>query len=601
MNSVHKKSIFFGVILGVVWLIYAGFFIRQGLDLTDEGLTCSVALRYSLGDLPFRDVYIFHLSDLFTALVLKIFPNCGLIGIRICWAIVLLISILTGFLIISRIFKPSLAFWSMLFSFSIFSCYGTNVPNYNNLPVMFAVVSIALWINALSGTSNWKRIIYSILSGIAAFAAAICKPTFVGMIGIVVISIFFALVIKNKGRQNIWRSAIIFSTTFLVGIGIFFLWLHRFGLVSDFYSCWTALRENLLFSSISRGLVNWGTGDILKASPLVLICLGLAIFVAFWTKGKLIFKICFQIGILLLFTKLLTHTTGIRNRLYFLFAYAYTLIIIGIIVSWPLSNYREEKKKESLVKGTLFLCAAFLQWLSSACSSNGVFGSYHGMILSLPLAVVISYDLLDSLKAKFNLKPAAIHHYQRIVVGFAIIIGIFGIHYKWWHPYRDVIPRSRLNASFQSSKLRGVLSTPEHVEQIDNLLSFISLKVEGGDYILAYQHLPMLYFLTETLPATKITWFMDGGTPPFLVEEALEEMKERGNFPKIVIRTKYYIPGPAPGDWPQKILMNYNTDESNIKGSRMYPINQFVNANYKLIKTVGIFEILAPKDLKKND
>lgn len=592
----HNKAVFFGLVgLAIAWVIYAGFFIRQGLDLTDEGLTCSVAWRYSLGDLPFRDVYIFHISDLFTALVLKIFPNCGLLCIRICWAGVLLISILTGFLIISRIFKPSLAFWSMLFSFSIFSCYGTNVPNYNNLPIMFATISIALWTIAISQTSNQKGTIYSILSGIAAFAAAICKPTFIGMIGIAFIPIFVVLLMKSKQKHYIWRSAIIFSTTFLIGIGIFFLWLYRFGMVDDFYRCWTALRENPLFSSISRGLINWGTGDILKKSPLVLICLCLAIFVAFWTKGKLFFKICFQIGILLLFTKLLTYTTESRNRLYFLFAYAYTLIIIGIIVFWPLSSCSEEKKKESLVKVTLFLCAAFLQWVSSACSSNGVFGSYNGMVLSLPLVVVISYDLLDSLKAKFNLKPIAIHYYQRMVIGFAIIIGIFGVHYKWWHPYRDCVPRKLLNTPFKSPKLKGILSTHEHVEQIDSLLLFVLPKIKKGDYILAYQHLPMLYFLTQARPATKITWFNEGGCPTSLVEESFNDMKRQGHMPKIVIRAKHSMRYP---DWPKKIMpMDYTTKEgSPAMGAFMYDVNCFVEENYRLIKTIGVFEILIPKN-----
>ena len=468
---------------------------------------------------------------------------------------------------------------------------------------MFATISIAFWMSALSVNSKRKGIIYSIFSGIIAFIAAFCKITFVGMIAIPFITILFALSRKNEERNYIWRLTVTFSAAFIIGIVSFFLWLHSFNLFSGFYKSWAIIREHPLYSSILQGLVGRDSYYILKASMPAFFCVILAMALAFWTQRKWsIFKICFQLVIFLLFTRLLLRFSS--RPLYFISAYIYILVIIGIIAVWTSTDWFGDRKKESFPIITLLLGSIFLQWLSSACSGNGVFSSTFGMVFSLPLAVAISYNLPNLLKNRFKPKSLSARPSQVVVIGLAIIIGAYGLHYKWWHPYRDSVPRFRLNTPFKSPKLRGIFSTPEHVEEIDKLVSSVSQFVKKGDYILVYQNLPMLYFLTGTRPTTKITWLSDPGSPPSLIKELVEDMK-REYKPKIVIRAKYFMSSP---NWPEKnMVMHYEIEElpsefklrlyePKILGSRLYHLNQFVEANYKFVKTVGSFEILLPKE-----
>jgi hypothetical protein len=100
--------------------------------------------------------------------------------------------------------------------------------------------------------------------------------------------------------------------------------------------------------------------------------------------------------------------------------------------------------------------------------------------------------------------------------------------------------------------LKGVFTTRERAEAIDELLSASSKYVKQDDYVITYKDIPLYYSLTHTTPFVKNSW-------PSLYTRAQFEYElnnavvENHILPPIVYQKVQTIPGPL---WPDSKLNN---------------------------------------------
>jgi hypothetical protein len=151
--------------------------------------------------------------------------------------------------------------------------------------------------------------------------------------------------------------------------------------------------------------------------------------------------------------------------------------------------------------------------------------------------------------------------------------------------YHDVCrdrPPSELTARFKTQKLRHILSTPKRVQAIDQLCAYLGPKLSRGEALLAYDQLPMLYYLLDAKPAYAMTWAARFNPENHEVLAQFDREFRAQPLPRYAIRTMVNV---AFSNWEEAQYVSYEN----------YPINQTVEENYVLEKTFFPFEIFRLK------
>jgi len=164
-----------------------------------------------------------------------------------------------------------------------------------------------------------------------------------------------------------------------------------------------------------------------------------------------------------------------------------------------------------------------------------------------------------------------VNKYRANLVKFLAILTLItfftlALRFNFNTVYRDD-PINKLTAPFSYPKLRWIKSSRQRVKQLDELLFYLSEKVKKGDYLLAYNNFPLLYYLTGTRPAYGYAWIRGNEEPRDLREKLLQKMIAEKKLPVYVVHVK--------GDPKREDPL----------------LNGFVHSNYFLEKIIFPFEI----------
>lgn len=153
------------------------------------------------------------------------------------------------------------------------------------------------------------------------------------------------------------------------------------------------------------------------------------------------------------------------------------------------------------------------------------------------------------------------------------------------YPYRDNSV-AVLSEEPATAKLSGIATTQERASVVDQLVEAVVSRSEPGDRILAYENLPMMYFLTDRLPATHHTWISENMAPSFR-QYVLEDMIERDRLPAVVVRATYTT---RDRNWPQYRAPLYWTGEQQLND----PFDAYVREHYQVVEEIDGFEVRVP-------
>ena len=139
--------------------------------------------------------------------------------------------------------------------------------------------------------------------------------------------------------------------------------------------------------------------------------------------------------------------------------------------------------------------------------------------------------------------------------------------------------------------LKGQFTTKERAESLQELTTALSEYVNEDDPLFAYEHIQLIYYLTNTRP------YLYHAAPmyyqPDMFNEALKRaQKEKRRLPIVVrakadTKTRY---------WPQDVDMGLQITDTRINDSRLIAI-RFLKVNkYTVVWENTFFQILAPLD-----
>ena len=161
---------------------------------------------------------------------------------------------------------------------------------------------------------------------------------------------------------------------------------------------------------------------------------------------------------------------------------------------------------------------------------------------------------------------------------------------------------SRLNKIYaiQNALAKGIHTTKERAEITNTILKALEPHVKEGDYLLAYDNIPMINYLTRTKPYMGISWVWVYDSKTF--EAKLKQAEGKVPYLPIVVQQKFKTI--VSFSEPDEYYMSENKEEGYIyKKGRVIAMNAFLKRNdYKVIWSNSHFNILkaTPNNQKGN-
>jgi len=603
--------IFWGIIiLTLAWAIWCVFFLPAGVNVTDEGLYCSEAWRLAQGDLPFKDSYAFSgLSFWFLSGVFQIFPGCGLLGLRIVWAVVMLLCAFVMAGILLRYFDPVISFIASGASLFFVTGGFIKVLCYNQMPVLGLLVAVWLWLAACESGGR-KQVLFAAGAGVSALMATLCRISLLPVIFLPLLTTAYDSLYGFRPAGWI-KTTFVFMAAYIIGLACFLLTLYINDLLDYFTSSLLATTSGaghslddmvsnfiysflyLLIPSVLLLIVilfkhyQSFTATLRKNKKLsigILIILAVLCFMTFFFGLDIICRVTLQLldNIYGPLTILFGNTFGAAILIYnyILIVIAFSITFAAAICHFGYATGNENNYKEHSAYRLSFV-ALFMSILM-ILGTNNYPSSYAVRAISwLPISVAFCLTWSWIGWKTNSISNNVCRWLIRSPLILAALIYVFCGIVLSCYPYGDHYIGD-LNKEATSTKLRGIITTSERAQILDSLVAAVDRYSSPGDRILAYDHLPMLYFLTNRLPSTNTTWLL--GWP--LRDSILNDMISRHRLPKLVIRAQFsvsYLP-----HWP---VVN-----DPLKWNDADPIDKYIREHYRIIEEIDGVQILLPVD-----
>lgn len=581
----QKVQYSLSIFLFILLFGFGYYHATKGIDLTDEGMYVSTPMRYSLGDVPFRDEIMNATRpfDVLLSPIFKVFPDLSLLQIRLVGLGLHSVSIVVLFLFLSRFAPPLIVAMPCAVSFIVSKPYNIFSPSYNSLSSDLSLLALTLWLISLASNNKVRRRIFSSLGGLFCALAILSYSTLIVIVGVPLAVAFIGLLSFEK-KQKLFYTSIPFVKVFAIVSLIVVVAVMKYGLMGDIIDGFRMTVTSQ--GSISGGLMSrpmaW-IRELLQYAKYGLMPLGtvgLASFIIIkWDRPSSKWWLPLSVVVVALFGGLflvISRVDWMRWFYKFVFSYAVLLALAGLFFNIKDGAERPDEAPWKNVYNIGIAWSLLLSMAYGVSSSGGLRNSLLGFTPLFVFSVIASHRITEH---HISISSNKLGNIRKILLSVVILIVplfFFGvsIEYSYYNIYREA-DVSRLTEKFKHPKLKGIHSTPEKVEAVEELLRYLNGRVEPKDYFLAYNYIPMLYFLTHTRPAYGTVWARDDW-PILTRKNLLKQMIDNNKIPEYCVRMLVY-PG---SDW--NVGMSYVEDS---------PLDAFVNSHYYLEKIIYPFEI----------
>ena len=162
--------------------------------------------------------------------------------------------------------------------------------------------------------------------------------------------------------------------------------------------------------------------------------------------------------------------------------------------------------------------------------------NWTNMYLTTSISIVLLFKMASDKDTFVFIPVNKIIDFRKVLV---IILILLGITVNMFIMYRDIegFPnRFKLTNNFTAENMKYVYTSKERVEQIDGIVQKIKEYTEPGDRIFCVNSIPMIYYLSETGPATSDPWAIRLQTYDAFKNETTEIFEN--NPPSIVVFSK---------------------------------------------------------------
>ena len=519
---------------------YQLLYVCWGLEFSDTGFNATFFQQIFDDPASVQYNFPYWLTGVVGGLWLLIFADLGILGIRLLGALVF-----TGTLmLIHSLLKPGLGGRHLRLGLvSVALLLGPTTAffglEYNLLTSLLFALASLLIVRGLTQTRRATLFAGGVVLGLNVFARF---PNVVG-IAMVLPAMYFAWS-RRRDLPEVLISASLIVGGFLSAILSVLVLMTSIGHI-DLYV--ESLRRLTSLASSGQSHAIWPMVKMLSAQYLTVgaVLVGSVAFV--WIYAVLAAKSRHLAqGVLATATIFLFALMYVRDD-FLAVSLLYVYIGLVAIVSGHVLLDRATPPEVRL----LFVVALMQVALSPLGSDFGFInqGAF-AFVIGLPASIAYvlsreSYGLLPSrLRALVGNAASRARAKQSLVVASMTLSVLLG----WMFTYCEARWKHRLVHPIQSPLTQFVFTSRERAIVVNELLAESAKYVTRGDYVLAYDEMPMFYYLTHTRPYTYGLW-------PKLVDDEVfrrtleRSLAEKGVLP-VVIRQKVSTWGNWPADVP---------------------------------------------------
>lgn len=559
----------------------------QGFDVCDEGF--SLTFYQQIFDNPNNVEYnfVYWLSGVFGGLWYRLYEQGGILWFRILYIIVNASTLIVSYNILKHFINKRIALIGLTMVVFI-NDFGFLVFYHNHLTALIVLLSIYFLQKGIIKRHYLSLLIGGILIGINVFSRLPNITLF-----ILILAIPFSNYLNNKPIASAIKPMLIMTLGLLLGLIIVFIGL--FGLEHF------EIFKNAVLTIVSLGETKNSTHGLMYLMQTYIynykmlaiqFCKLLIVFVFvlgfsnYFKKNTLVNRLIFSAGliILILFFK--------SGGIYIIYALGF-IGVCGVLVS---------KNQIVSIRVLAFMALLIMLFLPLG-SSGGIYDiGYICVWLAIPLFLYF-ISQLNNVSSSFktiqglflNLSKHSIKYLLLIIVFSYFIAKVYNIFHG---AYFDSGSRLEKTYKINNKYAQRIYTTKERADIINNLLASLKNYVKPGDYLLAYDNIPMVHFLTETKPYMYNPWVWIYDENSF-EEKIMKAEQEINEFP-IVVQQKFN----TIGEFSQPIAdyMSENKENSFLYNKRrMIIMNKFLKRNdYKIVWSNPYFNIYESNKNKPN-
>ena len=575
--------------ISIVLLIFVPVLLMfQGLDFTDTGWVLS-SYQQIFND-PASVSYWFHLwlSNFIGGLWNIFFGWGGLLSFKIGAVIIFWITAFCVYKVYRTIISPDYLFPAlaagMIFQFPS----RITVIHYNNVSMLFFTLGAALLFRGI----RKKSPLFIFLSGGAVSLAAFSRiSNILGMAFVLIL--VYAWVLEKETPKELFKVISSFFGGAITAIAAVILTMYILGHLNIYLKSVLELfswKEHIYsnYSSktmIKRFLIDWVAA--LFTAGLAILAFSFTQVTAKKISPRYGFNIC--LAAIFAIAAAFSWIYAWQKTSYITIPFAGMIVLsCALIAAFAGPKYKDHK--------ILSLISIFLTVILSLGSDTGISVSAYSFIFGFPLLFWYCFEMPETrytaaayfggvLTKEYSLggKPGA-----RKAVMLCVLVFFIGYSgpLLFRNVYRDNSLRWKMTKTVDHPLLRGVFTTSERAKAISELLTELQQNVKPDDFLLTYESIPMLCYITETRPFLYNSWpilYLPGE-----FEKSLGKAQRERPYLPIAVLAKVQI---RSGTWPKSGKVHQGELQT-ITRSMLHTFLE--NNKYRKIWENNTFEIFAP-------
>ena len=580
---------------------YQTIVIFQGIDLADTGFYGTFYQQIFNDPQSVTYCFMFWLSGIIGGLFIKILPFAGLLGLRMLWVVVFTIIIIVTYRFLKNYVSPGY----LQISLFLLTLNLNNDPKefyYNNFSSLLYVLAAILLFNGLKNRQPFA------LAGSGAIISLNMFNRFPNLLGVgLALAIIYYGYLEKETVKTIVNNILLFLAGFILTTLIVLFVMELLGHLQIYLGALKILagigkrpvqvKPNQDFYSITKmtkTIIHHWVVAVIMAAFLISSVLSFYFFEnkikKLIPKSNILFsflKIIIIAGLAILVTK------GVITNLTVL----YLITGICLIIGCAMIIFDSDKDINLL----LFI-GIFILLVHPMGSSEGIETvEIYSLWIAFPIVAdrIIAVTSGSTFTFKNYIKPFRISHFiqdnqlaeaRKIIVALTIFASLF---YTYDYPHSDMENRAAMRYTVDNKYMKGVFTTKERAEEINELLIASSKYVKANDRVLAYDCVPIFHFMTETVPYTRNPWpwLYQSNTFKRELEIAAGNNKQ---LPVIIMQTALTLGNGK--NWPVKtITQDYLKLPINIDRNEI--LEDFINEHkYHEVWSNDYFKILIPEN-----
>ncbi len=607
LNKSLEDRLFGGVSTNV---FFAGIFIFQllltfqGIDMSDEGFLAIFYQRIFNNPESVQYNFMFWLTGIIGGIYYKIFSFLGLWGLRLGGVLVTTSTAMLVYSLLKKYLNPN---YLKLGLFLIIITLNNDIKelNYNNLSALCYVSIIYLLFKGLKQQSNLKLFI----SGLFVALNFFIRPPNILELGLFLAIIYYGY--ENKsGVKRIAGQIFFFLSGFVLCSVATVLVIHWIGhweiyenALQVLYKMGKATPHTELekgdygiFKLIKQLKSNNAKSIFITLSIFVSLALGISIFSAVRKKDILSYKSGVILKSLFVLAIILLIVSGIIDHWFILYFYSGMIVLVFLLSVVTTTDFDTR---------FLLFCGCFILVSFPFGSSAGIMtAGRYSFWIGLPVA--INYLLnIKTVNNQFSFYKEGLKNTIQIdITGYQMVVAknlllglliFIGLYHSYFYPFFDWRNRLQMRYSIDNKLTNGIYTTRGRADALNELLHASSKYVKKGDYLLAYDCMPLINFLTESVPYIRSAypWLYEANVFKSELDLAVNQKKI---LPVVIVQTIQTIG--MGSKWPEVLLpTEYSKWEDN-QGRNIF-MDEFLKDNhYQEVWTNGYFKILIPNQNK---